>query len=558
VIALTPVPSTQQLRRLREITTVLVKYGFPDVVARLHLEGTVALGRRLRFWGRREPWGTRAQRLRLALQELGPTFVKFGQAISTRADLLPEELVAELSRLQDEVPPLPPGVAVATVESELGGPIGGLFARFDEQPLAAASIAQVHRARLHDGSEVAVKVRRPGIEATIERDLAILGQLARLAERYLADSELYQPASLVSEFARSIRGELDLAREGRAIDRFTKNFSGDSTVRLPRVYWERTTRGVLTLEFIDGRKILDIIRAPEGYDLPLIARRGSELLLRQVLRHGLFHADPHPANVFVLPGNLIALLDFGNVGRIDRQLRHSLAGLVHAVVREDAERVTEAILDIGRPLQHLDRDQLRRDVTELLEAYSGAMLRDLSIGALLHDALVVMHRHRLQFPVDLMLLARAFVTIEGIGRQLDPSFQMIQHARPLVAEILRDRFSPSSVATGMTELGRELGEAMQSVPRDLVQIIEKARDDRLQIQFVHKNLEHFVQEMDRSSNRLSFAIVIAALIVGSSFVVQRGGGPQLFGMPAIGVVGFVAAGLFGLWLAVGILRSGRL
>ena len=552
------VPPAQQLRRLREITTVLVKYGFPDVVARLHLEGTVALGRRLRFWRRREPWGTRAERLRLAFEELGPTFVKFGQAVSTRADLLPEELVIELSRLQDEVPPLPPGTSVAAIEAELGRPIDVLFARFEHEPIAAASIAQVHRATLHDGSEVAVKVRRPGIEATIERDLAILGQLAWLAERYLPDSQLYQPAGLVAEFARSIRAELDLAREGRTIDRFAKNFAGDCTVRLPRVHWDQTARGVLTLEFITGRKVLDVARQPAGYDLPLIARRGSELILKQILRHGLFHADPHPANVFVLPGNVIALIDFGNVGRIDPPLRHALAGLVHAIVREDPASVTDAILAIGRPLQPLDREQLRRDVHDLLDAYPAAMLRHLSIGGLLHDALSVMQRHRLKFPVDLMLLARAFVTTEGVGRQLDPSFQMIEHARPLVVEILRDRFSPSAVAAGLGELGRELSEAMQSVPRDLVQIVEKARDDRLQIQFVHRNLETFVQEMDRSSNRLSFAVVIAALIVGSSLIVQRGAGPQLLGMPALGLVGFVAAGLFGLWLAVGILRSGRL
>jgi ubiquinone biosynthesis protein len=552
------VPPAQQLRRLREITTVLVKYGFPDVVVRLHLERTVALWRRLRFWRRREPWGSRAERLRLALEELGPTFVKFGQALSTRADLLPEELVVELTRLQDEVPPLPAGAAEEAIEAELGKPIDALFARFDPRPIAAASIAQVHRATLHGGEEVAVKVRRPGIEPTIERDLAILGQLARLADRYLPDSELYQPASLVSEFARAIRAELDLAREGRTIDRFAKNFAGDCTLRLPRVYWERTARGVLTLEYIDGRKVLDLLRSPAGFDLPLVARRGGDLILRQVLRHGLFHADPHPANVFVLPGNVICLLDFGNVGRIDRQLRTSLAALVHAIVREDPERVTDAILSIGRPLQPLDRDALRREVTELLETYSGAMLRDLSIGGLLHDALAVMHRYRLQFPVDLMLLARAFVTIEGIGRQLDPSFQMVEEARPLVAGILRDRFSPSAVASEMGDLGRELGEALRSVPRDLVQIVEKARDDRLQIQFVHKNLDFFVQEMDRSSNRLSFAIVIAALIVGSSLVVQRGGGFQLLGMPALGLVGFVAAALFGLWLAIGILRSGRL
>jgi ubiquinone biosynthesis protein len=549
----------QQLRRLREITTVLVKYGFPDVVARLKLERTVAFGRRMLPWRRRAvPSGPAAQRFRQALEELGPTFIKFGQALSLRADLVPAEFVAELAHLQDMVPSLPPGVAEATIERELRVPLRQVFAEFERTPVAAASIAQVHRARLLDGQEVAVKVRRPDIAAVIERDLGILGLFARLAERYLPDADLYQPALLVAEFARAIRREQDLAREGRTIERFAKNFAGDATVCFPRVQWPATTTAVLTMEYIDGTKVLDILAAPETFDAGVVAARGGEILLKQVLRDGLFHADPHPANIFVLPGNVICLLDFGSVGRLDRKLRDALARMVDAIVREDAERLAAAILAIGRPLHPLDDGQLRRDLTDLIDGYAGSVLRDLSIAGLLQDALAVMRRHRLQFPVDLMLLARAFVTVEGVCRRLDPTFNMVEQARPVIAGILRDRFAPSAVAARVSETGREMAEALQALPRDLVEIVGKARDDRFQIQFVHRNLEHLVHGLDRASNRLSFAVVIAALIVGSSLVLQRAVGPQLFGLPAIGLVGFVAAAVLGLWLAIGILRSGKL
>ncbi len=298
--------------------------------------------------------------------------------------------------------------------------------------------------------------------------------------------------------------------------------------------------------------------AGAGFDPARIARRGAEAVLKQVLRHGLFHADPHPANVFVLPGNVVCFLDFGNAGRIDRPMREALAGLVESIVRRDAERLAEGLLAIGRPLGDADAQEFKQDIAEMLDAYGDVRLRDLSISELLRDAFAAMTRYRLQFPPDLLMLIKAFLTIESVGRQLDPSFQLVDHARPLVEQVLRERLAPAAVAARIGELGHELAGALQAVPRDILDIVRKASAGRLQMQFVHRNLEHFVQEMDRSSNRLSFAVVIAALIVGSSLVFQSGAGPHVFGYPALGLGGYLVAAFLGIWLAIGILRSGRL
>ncbi len=553
---LEPSPPPRQLRRLREIATILVRYGFADVLARLRLERYLALGRRIFFRRRAVAELTQAQRLRLAAEALGPTYIKFGQALSTRADLLPPDLIAELSRLQDEVPPMPPGQAEAAVERELGAPIASIFSDFDPTPIAAASIAQVHRARLVTGEEVAVKVRRPGIASVIESDLAIMGYLARLAERYLPDADLYRPAMLVHQFALAIRREQDLAREGRTIDRFIEDFKGEAAVRFPRVYWNQTTSAVLTLEFIHGAKMSDILAGRVEANRALLARRGAEVLLKQILLHGIFHADPHPANIFILPGDVICLVDFGNVGRVDRVLREQLARLVEATVRQDAEGLADVVIDIAQP-HEVRRADLRADLTELLETYYVIALGDLAIGDLLRDVMTAMARHRLRMPADLMLLARALMTSEGVGRQLDPSFKMVETARPLVSRVLRQRISPSSLAERAGELAHDAAEVVQALPKSVLDIIEKVRGDRLQIQFVHRNLEHVLQELDRSSNRLSLSVLVAALIVGSSLIFRAGSGPAMFGYPALGLAGFIAAGFLGLWLVVLILRGGR-
>jgi len=548
------------VRRYREVATVLVRHGLADVVEILGLGSHLAWGARMLPKGvRPDPSLSRAARFRLTLEELGPTFVKFGQALSVRADVLPADFVAELSGLQEHVTPLEPGMAEAAIEAAFGEPVTRLFRTFDAVPLAAGSIAQVHRATLESGEPVAVKVRRPGIDRTIASDIEILRRLAGLVERHVPALAVANPTGLVEEFAWTIRAEQDFRREARNLERCAANFSGDRTVRFPRVYRELTTPGVLTMEFLAGTKVSALEAAGVGADeRRLIAARGADALLAQTLEHGFFHADPHPGNLLVLPGGVIGFLDLGIVGRLDGRLRHDLVRVVRAIWRQDAAELGRLAVEITEPSGEVDPRAIERDLSRLIETYGNLPLGDLSAAAVLNDVVAVAARHRLRMPSNLMLLIKALVTIEGVGLQLDPSFRIVEYAAPRAERLWRREYAPEV-------LGRRAARALQDAltsARDLPQQIEaigrKIRDGRLEIRFVHRNLDHFVREMDRSSNRLAFATIIAALIVGSSLVIQSGSGPALWGYPVLGLVGFVVAGLFGIRLAIGIMRSGRL
>jgi len=497
--------------------------------------------------------------MRLALEELGPTFIKLGQLLSTRPDIIPKEYIDELKKLQDKVPSVPVAEIRDQISKELGVPVEEVAEAFDPQPIAAASIAQVHRGRLKSGEDVVFKVRRPGIQKIIETDLDILSGLAHLAESHISALELYDPVGLVKEFRRTIYREMDFSREGSTIDRFAVNFEDDPTIYIPKVFWDFTGETVLTLEFVPGIKVTDFeALEAAGFDLKTIARNGATAFLRQVFEYGLFHGDPHPGNVFILPEHTICMLDYGMVGRLSEDLKIELTELLLALLQRDVERIISQLLYSGELIDEADLKSLKRDLSEFIEDYYDILLQDIKVGKLLIDFIEILTQHHIKFPADLLLLARALIAMEGLGRQLDPEFNMINHVRPFAEKIVRDRMGPTNISREFGKALQAYGSLAKNLPRDVKEFINRINRNKFKIDLEHRGLDKLVSDLDKSSNRLSFSMLIAALIIGSSLIMQTDKGPLLFGFPVLGFLGYSAAALLGLWLAIAILRSGRL
>jgi len=547
--------------RYGEILSVLVRYGFGDILSYLNVERQSILKRLVGEQRKGRALArtvSRWERIRLAVEDLGPTFVKLGQFMSNRPDILPPELASELEKLQDSTRPFPAEEARKIVEQELKRPLADIFDDFSDTPIASASIAQVHKGRLRSGEEVAIKVQRPRIRQIIATDLDILFHLASLLERYYEHARALRVGQLVEEFERAIRKELDFGIEAAHMEAFRRNFKDEPRVCIPKVYDDFTTRRLLVTELVHGMKVSEIERLRrENIDTHEIAKRGADLVLKQVFDHGFFHADPHPGNILVKTDGTICFLDCGAVGILPPSLRYHIGVILYGVVSKDSERVARTLMRLShRPVRSIEH--LEHDIAEFIEEYSSLSLKKLHVAEVLQRFATLIVKHDLEIIPGFYLLLKSIVTIEGVGYRLDPDFNMIDNIEPHVRRLVRQnprlKYLPYDVYFAAMDMASLLKE-MPFEFKDLIRIV-KAGETR--IQFEHRGLEPLISKLDQSVNRLVFAVVVAALVVGSSIVIHADIPPEVFGISAIGIIGFCIAGLIGFGLLFSILRQKRL
>ena len=554
--------AARDLPRLREIGSVLIRHGFGDLVRRTGLATALERAGQILHWGEAgksieiEP----QERFRRSLEELGPTFVKLGQVLSTRSDLLSPSWISELERLHSEVAPVSFDELLPQVEKALGRSPFDVFADVESKPHAAASIAQVHRAKLPSGIPVVLKIRRPGISAKIAADLRILDHLANLIEHEMPEARRYAPVQVVAQFRRSLERELDLAIEARHVDRFARNFADDPHILIPKVYWDFTSSLMNVQEYVAGIRGTDLAAiAAADLDRKVLAARGSDAVLKMILVDGFFHADPHPGNVLYLPGNRIALIDFGMVGRLSALRRRQMVDLLAGIVRQDDEAMLEVLLDWTG--EHgVDEVQLAADVGELAFDFADTELKDLRIGALLQRVAALLREHAILLPPDLTLMFKALISLEGLGRQYDPEFRLVDRVRPFLDRALSERYQPVvALRRGQATLANAFG-LVTTVPRDLARLIKDARRGRMRVDLDLKRLDSFGDRLDNTIDRVTIGIMTASLVIGSSIVMTVGSGPTLFGVPVLtllGLLGYLIAFVNSLWIILSIWRSGR-
>ena len=552
-------PATRNLGRLSEIAQVAVRHGFGYWFDKHRLTDLFP-GRAPRVEMDGQP-SQRGQHLREMLDELGPTFVKFGQLLSMRPDVLPPDIIAELRGLQDDVRPVPFAQVEQVVEEDLGLTLDKLFAEFDEQAVAAASIGQVHRAILPNGKRVAVKVQRPGAPRQIEADLALLYQAARIAKERVRALDFIDAHQLVDEFARSIRHELDYRLEARSAAAFHRNFAGHPHVHVPRVFWSYTRARVLTLEWLEGIQVADI--DPQEWSLDErrdLAYLMTEAWMTMIFRHGFFHGDPHPANILVPhEAGTIGLVDFGAAGTLTDDDMSKLTGLFIDAANENIEQLPRRLADLGVRYPKEREAEFLAELRELYYRYYGASLSEVDPIQIIREGFQLIYSMNLHLPSRFLLLDRTIATLGSVGAELYPDFNVFEVARPYARDLMIERFRPERVARRAPREAFRYAQVLAEAPYQFHDFMEEIRDGQIEVGFVHKGLEEFMQKLDVAFNRLVIALIVVGGLIGSSLIgIFAKGGPHLLGVNVISIIGFALSTVLGLWLLWGVVRSGRL
>ena len=552
----------RELPRLHEIASVFIRHGLGDFVQRIGIAGVLERAGQILH---RSPAADSvaldpAQRMRMALEELGPTFVKLGQLMATRVDLFPPRWIAEFEKLHADVPAVPFELLLPELTRSLGRSPFEVFSEIDTRAQGAASIAQVHRAKLPDGTSVVLKVRRPGVREKIDADLRLLRRVSELIESEMPEARRYRPAEIAEQFAKSLEREADFAVETRNIERFAKNFAGDPHVVIPRIYPEWTSDVLLVQEHVEGIPATDLPGVERaGLDRKLLAARGVDGFLKMILLDGFFHADPHPGNVFYLLDHRMVIIDFGMVGRLSPQRRAQVIDLLGGLARMAEEPMLEVLMDWAGDA-YVDEQKLANDVNEMVFEYEGVPLKDIRVGNVIRQFAGIVREHSIVLPSDLSLMFKALITLEGLGRQYDPDFHIINHLTPLVKSALAERYQPGELMRRGRSVVSEFMNVVGGVPRDLARFLREARRGKTRIDLDLKRLDSFGRQLDRTLDRVTVGIMTASLVIGSAIVLSVRDGPTLWGipvLPAIGLLGYVLAFLNSLWIVYGIWRSGR-